>query len=1185
MAENIVASSEFDPTQFLAGFKQMTSAVETFIKKEQELTATLDNQEKQLAETQKALAATKAQIDALDKSASTYGRDLAALNKQQADQRAMQRDLQNSVKATKTELEGTNKTIKEYERSFKALGLTIKQVADQSKGKNIFNVASLTQQIAQIQQAGGRLREIFGGGVDDQALQELESKLAGVTDEFEQLGTVLDFIRDKLQTLDPNTQEFEELTKVVQVGEQVLKDFGKTQEDTGKKSQSTRARLRELREELVRLEDAGQENTEQFQKLQIEAGKLSDSVSDAQERIRVLASDTKALDFGLGAIRGVAAGFSVAAGATELFGLRSEDVLQTIARLNAIMAVLNGLQEIQNLLKKQSVVLIVGQEIATKALTVSQRILAAAFGQTAAASKGLQIALISTGVGALVVVIGFLVAALKNWADAANKAAEEQADLNDNTERAIDLNERLLTGIERGTQQQIAALELLQEKSKNLTGSEAAQLRERIKNAQQLRDAELNATRDQVNATEQLENAQREAFERALRRRQFLLNLPRGLHPDEDELKALNETIDNFQNLQQKAFDLRNKLTLQELQNQRDQVRDANELRALELRQTEDFEKRLRDLQARLQDARLAPRAQNADEITRQSVIRLTRELSAITREVNKGNITSPRGEILKALLRQISGVELETELKEFNKKVADTARALEEQLTNLKLQAATQRAELIRDELTREAATIETIARQERNDLLKERDAMLREIRENVLGLDEKVVQANADKVLKVYNDLLVQLSTRTRRAQEELAAKAFEIAQEEVRRSFARIGTTLTQETTKEIIDLTERFQAGRISYEKYQKELTRIATEETQRRIGQQITEANSLLFNTRRRLDSERDPQRKKALQDEIRELEQQIAELQRQLAEGQVEQTEKGRRALAERIAVVAEYAQAIQSITNSVVSFWQSANEAERVALEKSISLQKTRVEAATRLAERGNAEYLRLEEDRLKELEIKQENAARRQLAINAVLQTSQALTAFVGALAQGIAIGGPLGGIAIAGSVLALLASGYAIIQNLQKNNVQRLYKGTRRVKRENGEPQGVDTVPAMLTEGEAVTPKDKSEAYSDTMDAVHEGTVPPQVLNNFVRQYQMRTDMPAMDYARMEIALKHSDRGLATSIHEQNTLIREQNQHLQTMQETLAGMGVDFNLDEHGFAASVGLAMKRKQILKNA
>ena len=160
-----------------------------------------------------------------------------------------------------------------------------------------------------------------------------------------------------------------------------------------------------------------------------------------------------------------------------------------------------------------------------------------------------------------------------------------------------------------------------------------------------------------------------------------------------------------------------------------------------------------------------------------------------------------------------------------------------------------------------------------------------------------------------------------------------------------------------------------------------------------------------------------------------------------------------------------------------------------------SIALQQTRVDAATKIAERGNSEYLRLEEDRLQELQVKQENAARRQLAVNAVLQTSQAITAFISALAQGIALGGPLGGIAIAASVLAAIASGYAIVQSLQPPTPT-FFRGTKYVEgREH--PDGVDTVPAKLTKGEAVLPVDVNRDYHPAVKEIFDKKIPPEVI----------------------------------------------------------------------------------------
>ena len=268
---------------------------------------------------------------------------------------------------------------------------------------------------------------------------------------------------------------------------------------------------------------------------------------------------------------------------------------------------------------------------------------------------------------------------------------------------------------------------------------------------------------------------------------------------------------------------------------------------------------------------------------------------------------------------------------------------------------------------------------------------------------------------------------------------------------------------------------------------------------------------------------------------------------------------------------IARYVEAIGGLVTQVVGFWQAANEAEQRALERSIQLQESRVEAAVRIAERGNAEYLRLEEDRLNELRVKQEEAARRQLAINAVLQVSQALVAFTSALAQGISTGGPLGGIAIATAVLGLLASGYAIVQSLQDNSgVQQLAKGTKYVDGE-GHPDGVDTVPAMLTKGEAVVPKDKNRRYADAVGAIIDGSIPAEDMNAFVMNYHAnRRRIPGLADDRIADAQESAagrDAELAAIQLNHTRLLEENNDRLGRVERQLKHMGVNFSVDRNG------------------
>jgi len=298
--------------------------------------------------------------------------------------------------------------------------------------------------------------------------------------------------------------------------------------------------------------------------------------------------------------------------------------------------------------------------------------------------------------------------------------------------------------------------------------------------------------------------------------------------------------------------------------------------------------------------------------------------------------------------------------------------------------------------------------------------------------------------------------------------------------------------------------------------------------------------------------------------------------------------QQDRKELTDKVNSIAAYATAIGNIVGQVVNFWAMANQAEQEQLDRSIAIQEKRVDAATRIAERGNAEYLRLEEDRLNELRLKQENAARRQLAINAVLQTSQALTAFITALAQGIATGGPLGGLAIAAAVLGAIASGYAIVQSLQQDTPQQFYKGTKRVER-RGQPAGRDTVPAMLTEGETVFPVDVASDYRPAVDAIFDRRVPAEELNNFVNGYRVnRRTLPTLAHDRMgevaHVTMTYDDQ-LLDATDKQSRQLEEHNQLLRNMDRTLKNMGISLNIDRNGLAISLMKVMSQARIDKKA
>ena len=175
-----------------------------------------------------------------------------------------------------------------------------------------------------------------------------------------------------------------------------LDNQAKAIDNLGKSGKSLTGQLRGLKQELAALEAAGQDGTDAFNKLLISAAKLEDQIGDTRDRVRILASDTFKFDAAVGATQALASGFEVAQGAAALFGSESEDLQKSLLKVQAAIAVANGVQQIAALVTEQSAV-------KTAVLTAAQATYATVVGTSTGALKVFRLALAATGVGALVI--------------------------------------------------------------------------------------------------------------------------------------------------------------------------------------------------------------------------------------------------------------------------------------------------------------------------------------------------------------------------------------------------------------------------------------------------------------------------------------------------------------------------------------------------------------------------------------------------------------------------------------------------------------------------------------------------------------------------------------------------------------------------------------------------------------
>lgn len=139
-----------------------------------------------------------------------------------------------------------------------------------------------------------------------------------------------------------------------------LSDLGKAADTTTTKTKSLKAQLKEMKAELAALELAGKTNTKQFRETAAAAGALEDQIGDINSRVKALASDTPKLDALISGATGIAGGFSVAQGAVALFGDENEELNKALLKVQATMAITNGLQAVAQTLNKDSAFSVIG---------------------------------------------------------------------------------------------------------------------------------------------------------------------------------------------------------------------------------------------------------------------------------------------------------------------------------------------------------------------------------------------------------------------------------------------------------------------------------------------------------------------------------------------------------------------------------------------------------------------------------------------------------------------------------------------------------------------------------------------------------------------------------------------------------------------------------------------------------
>ena len=220
-----------------------------------------------------------------------------------------------------------------------------------------------------------------------------------------------------------------------------------------KETTSLRQQIKELRKEMESCAVGTDEYAAALQKL----ANVTHDYKDQQEEIRNSAGDLGTVFDNLQSVStNVAAGFSAVNAVTTLFGANSENLQKVMVKLQQGMALVQGMKGMEGMGKnmkhlitsvKAMITTTKTQTTANKALAASEGTVTTATKATSTAMKGLKNALIATGIGAIIVLVGTLAAHFEDLVNLLKFNKKEAVDygkvLDDLTEKHQKQNKEL----------------------------------------------------------------------------------------------------------------------------------------------------------------------------------------------------------------------------------------------------------------------------------------------------------------------------------------------------------------------------------------------------------------------------------------------------------------------------------------------------------------------------------------------------------------------------------------------------------------------------------------------------------------------------------------------------------------------------------------------------------------------
>ena len=168
-----------------------------------------------------------------------------------------------------------------------------------------------------------------------------------------------------------------------------LKDLELAYDQAKGGNQRLSFQLRDMQEQLIRMRLAGKQRTAEYREMELAAAALADEIADVRQVTKNLADDQQAFRGFADGVTGLTGAFAAAGGAVALFAGENENLQKIQTKVQGLMAITIGLQQVSTSLNKDSAFMTVTVAKAKQLWATAEKSLTTALWGSNVAAKAL----------------------------------------------------------------------------------------------------------------------------------------------------------------------------------------------------------------------------------------------------------------------------------------------------------------------------------------------------------------------------------------------------------------------------------------------------------------------------------------------------------------------------------------------------------------------------------------------------------------------------------------------------------------------------------------------------------------------------------------------------------------------------------------------------------------------------